>query len=294
VFQTIEQSIRVMSYNILTRATDGQTVPGSLTQASWWQRRTPMVALIKAANPDVIGVQEGGSPTNGWMSPRQVDTLQTALGSTYTVARTEALAGQPGYELAGNYIVYRNTTWAPVGNGGHYLINGPGAGFNGAWQVLRSRRTGAEVMVVSTHLSSGNDAAGCALRARETSALIAGAASIAANVRSGGVPILYTGDFASAPVTWLPDDSPGRLMRTTAQANDSYWAAPVFRNDRWNTMNKYRRVVEVGGTIIDRVFGTPGVAVHYWAQSVHEYAGKFVGVIPSDHNPVYTDLSIQG
>ncbi|HEV7205632.1 MAG TPA: hypothetical protein VGN18_13565 [Jatrophihabitans sp.] len=101
-------------------------------------------------------------------------------------------------------------------------------------------------------------------------------------------------DYASAPASWLPDDSPGRLMRALAGANDSYWAARAWRDDTWNTMNKYRRIVPVGSILIDRVFGTAGVAMHYWAQGVHEYRGTFVGVIPSDHNPVYADLSVQG
>ena len=64
--------------------------------------------------------------------------------------------------LTGNYIVYRNTAWAAVGDGGHFDLTQPASGYNAAWQVLRHRTSGAEVLVVTTHMYSGsNSLAGC-------------------------------------------------------------------------------------------------------------------------------------
>ena len=46
------------------------------------------------------------------------------------------------------------------------------------------------------------------------------------------------------------------------------------------------------GLSIDHVFASPGIAVTAWREILQLRGGKFLGVIPSDHNPVVADLLV--
>jgi hypothetical protein len=41
---------------------------------------------------------------------------------------------------------------------------------------------------------------------------------------------------------------------------------------------------------VDHVYAPPGVAVRRWQMVLDLTRGRFVGVIPSDHNPVAADV----
>jgi hypothetical protein len=58
-------------------------------------------------------------------------------------------------------------------------------------------------------------------------------------------------------------------------------------------VNGYYRKPNRSGRVIDHVFGEPGVALQTWHQLLNVKHGKFVGTIPSDHNPVVVGLSFQ-
>ena len=58
-------------------------------------------------------------------------------------------------------------------------------------------------------------------------------------------------------------------MATSAVARDDYVPERSLFNDQFDTNNKYQRGTVLGKVRIDRIFGTPGVAMHYWGQAVH-------------------------
>jgi hypothetical protein len=287
---TSEVNLRVMTYNLLILVSDGSRGGGGAGEviAPWnSKRKAAAAALVKRGNPDVIAVQEGSAYTYGWNTPRQVDSFASALGSTYTVARTQGFPGDSDYVLTGSHVVYRNTTYEAVGNGGHWDVGG---GKWAAWQVLRHRGTGREFLVVSTHLNSLTGASYDTVRRAQTQTLVDRARALAAG--RGGLPIVYAGDFGSVKMSWHLNDTPGAVMRST-RAADAWNVAQSVVNGRYSSVNQYKRTPPVGIGSYDRIFGSPGVAIRRWDQLLTLSSGKFVGTIPSDHNPVLADLTLR-
>jgi exonuclease III len=75
--------------------------------------------------------------------------------------------------------------------------------------------------------------------------------------------------------------------------SDALVAAQTRSNTQYASMNGYRRVPSQTGRIIDHIAADPGVATTGWSQLLNLHDGHFVGVIPSDHNPVVADLVVQ-
>jgi len=286
-----ELGVRVMSYNLLTITQDG-TAGGAggtgETIASWnTARKYKAAALVTAQNPDVILVQEGSNYTgSNWNTPRQVDSFASQLGSSYSVAHTQGLPGEPDYVLTGQHVVYRNTTLAAVGDGGHWLL--PDSKW-AAWQVLRHRSTGATFLVVSIHLTTQSCSTCDSMRRTETDALIDLATTKAAAL--GGIPIVYGGDVGSVLMSWHPYDAPGVAMKW-AHTADAFTASQAMGYTGYSSVNQYRRTPPQGAGSVDRVFGSAGVAMRGWHLAMQLVDGQFVGAIPSDHHPVVTDVSI--
>jgi hypothetical protein len=287
---TSEVNLRVMTYNLLILVSDGTRGGGGAGEviAPWnTKRKAAAATLVKRGNPDVIAVQEGSAYTYGWNTPRQVDSFASALGSSYTVARTQGFPGDSDYVMTGSHIVYRNTTYQAVGNGGHWDVGG---GKWAAWQVLSHRGTGREFLVVSTHLNTLTGATYDAVRRTQTQNVVDRARALATG--RGGIPIVYGGDFGSVKMSWHPDDTPGAVMRST-RAADAWNVAQTVVNGRYSSVNQYKRVPVVDAGSYDRIFGSPGVAIRRWDQLLTLSAGKFVGTIPSDHNPVIADITLR-
>ncbi|MDQ1739187.1 MAG: hypothetical protein QOE53_839, partial [Pseudonocardiales bacterium] len=96
VKMTNQQRLSVMTYNVLQAVSDGGIAGGQVI-APWSQRQPKVVGYIKQADPDLVGVQEAGAWTGAVKGPRMVDTLTTALGGVYRLARTEIPPSEPGY-----------------------------------------------------------------------------------------------------------------------------------------------------------------------------------------------------
>jgi endonuclease/exonuclease/phosphatase family metal-dependent hydrolase len=289
---TAEQQVRVMTYNLLDVTFDGRTEYGSERIAPWSQRKKASAALIRSGNPDVIAIEEGSDWTAGYRGPRQVDTLVSALGSGYALAHTETPPWSSqwvssAHDKAGNYILYRTATWRAVGAGGHFSIGG---GRFVAWQVLQNRGTGAKFLVVATHLIAQRGATRNRIRMTETQTAIAGIARI--NAARGNVPVVYAGDWNSPGRNAGANNGPRRVM-ASIRAVDAFDVAQRHSRADYRSMNHYARVPPTGVYHIDRIFAGPGVAVRAWRQLLNLSHGRFVGVIPSDHNPVLADLSIR-
>ncbi len=287
VVQSREQSVRVMSYNVLHLAADGTKESGN-TVAAWSQRKVAAAALITSARPDIAGVQEGGD----WVSVktvRQVDSLRSQLardGYDYTVAHTEAAFGQPGYVRTGNYILY-SSAYRAVGAGGNWRLYST-ANVWAVYQELENVSTGARLLVVNTHLTQPGGHANDLLRRSETQAMLSHANSLAA---SQDVPVVYLGDYNSNSNPALYSlDGPGSVMRST-QTADARLVAQSHVNPNWDSINDYMRAPYHYSLYWDYIWLSAGVSATQWGMAVRISGGKFVGVIPSDHNPIWAQLS---
>jgi endonuclease/exonuclease/phosphatase family metal-dependent hydrolase len=273
------QNVRVMTYNVLHQPAAG-TKEGGTTVGTWAQRRVPMIALIRKVNPDVLGLQEASDWVGAVKGPRVADDLAARLGG-YTVAHTEVTPGQKGWMRTARYILYRTATYKAVGSGGHWEL---GPGRFAAYQQLQNRTTGARFLAVSVHLSPGGGSAADLSRRAETQKLLSSARSLQASTH---VPVIYVGDFNSHE--GHPLDGPGVAMRAAGVA-DADEVAQVKANRRYNSANQYLRSPMLGHWDIDHVYAPAGVAVRGWEIALTLTRGRFVGTIPSDHNPVVADV----
>ena len=282
VKMTNQQRLSVMTYNILRAASDG-SVAGGQVIAPWSQRQYGAAGYIKQASPDIVGVQEGASWAYGVVKgPRQVDTLVTALGGAYRLARTEIPPTEPGYRRIGNYILYKPTTYQTVGTGWHWTMP---SGHFAAYQGLQNRVTGARVLFVDVHMGVENTDA---VRLSDMKWLMSTASNYAASLRAS---VIYAGDFNSTVNRYHVYDGPSVAARA-ANVADGLDSAQWLGNQRYNSANGYSRIPPAFGQSIDHVYAPPGVALVSWRLLLNLSAGKFVGVMPSDHNPLVADMTI--
>jgi endonuclease/exonuclease/phosphatase family metal-dependent hydrolase len=276
--------VRAMTYNVLRVKKDGSYSSGNRI-APWSQRKAGVVALIRRADPDILALQEASDWVGPVKGPRMADDLRSTLGSsTWSLARTEVPPWELSYFRTGRYILYKTSVFSAVGEGGHWNL---GNLRFAAYQILQHRSTGARVLVLSVHLEFGNySRAKDALRQQQTKVLLDKVRSYLAN---RPMPVLYLGDFNSHEYRSNIFDGPGRVFRP-AFINDSDEVAPVAINRSLNSSNKYARVAPRTGAHVDHIYVPPGVGVRRFEVVAALSGGRYVGVIPSDHNPVTTDV----
>jgi endonuclease/exonuclease/phosphatase family metal-dependent hydrolase len=280
---TTRTSFTVMTYNLLSLTFDGTKINGTAV-APWSKRRAGVVQLIEQGSPDILCVQEAASFVSG--RTRQVDDLVRALGGRYKLARTEVPPTEPGWMRTGLYVLYKPGSFSFV-SGAHWEIG------NGRWAAyarLRSRTTGAVVLVVNPHLFGGSGRSYDARRQTETASMVKQASGYASS--HGSIPVVYAGDFNSNTSRSHVFDGAGAAMRS-ARVLDAKDVAVHLYNASYNSANQYLRTPARAGDNIDYVFAGAGVGVLSWGIVLHLVGGRFPGVIPSDHNPVQARLDIR-
>jgi endonuclease/exonuclease/phosphatase family metal-dependent hydrolase len=281
---TGEQSVNVMTYDIRDLRSDG-TYEGSGVIAPWSKRAPKQAALIRQAHPDVIAIEEGASFVGQSKTERQVDSLRHAIGGSYLVADTEIPPTQPHYFRTGDNIIYNSATFTPVGKGSHFAV---GNSKYAAYDEFASRATGAKFLFVATHLMVGLGHEDDLTREAETKTILSKAGGIA---RRRHIPVIYAGDFNSPD----PNVGAGRSTgagsaMTAAGAKDAVVVAPKRAHAQYNSDNEDLRKPPRSGLDIDHIFAPAGVEVASAGIVVDLRRGRFVGVIPSDHNPVVARL----
>jgi endonuclease/exonuclease/phosphatase family metal-dependent hydrolase len=280
--RTLEQPVEVMTYNLLQTTNDDKH-EGNGIIAPWAQRLPKQVALIKAIEPDFLATQEGAKYTAPEV--RQVDSLAAGLGAPYALDRTEIPPTELHYFRTGVNIIYNTSTYAPVGAGNHIDV---GNARYAAYQEFRNLKTGARVLFIATHLLVGKGHADDLSRETETKNLIRFGSRLAHRRR---IPVVYAGDFNSASTKDknFTVDGAGVAMRG-AFAADALSVAQQRTHATYDSANEYLRRAPHSDNDIDHIFAPPGVGVRSAGVEVHLRAGKFVGVIPSDHNPLVAEL----
>lgn len=279
------QSVLAMTFNVLQLTSDG-IHEGGQTVAPWSSRRPVAASLIKQSHPDVVAIQEAWPYTQAAVGPRQIDSLVSALGAPYKLARTEVPPPQSGYFRIGDYIVYNSSVVTPVGSGGSWQL---GDSHYAAYQIMQYRVSGARFLFTSVHLlptlySSKYDTA----RENETKSLLRQGSAYAA---AHHVPVIYAGDFNSDSSASHAFDGPA-IPLAAANIASARWAAQSLSNTNYDTANQYLRTPPAYNQSIDGVYAPGGTAIYSWREILNLTAGRFVGTMASDHNPLYVNLVI--
>jgi endonuclease/exonuclease/phosphatase family metal-dependent hydrolase len=220
---------------------------------------------------------------NPYTKVRQADSLRSALGSRYRLADTGK--GPDGTNrLCENFVLYQPSQVKLAGSGGHWQIDSDRLA---TYQPLASVRTGARFLFVAVHLVAPKGRSYDQARAEETTSLVGQAQAYAA--RHGITSIVIAGDFNAYPGRRGSSDTPGKVLGNSRFA-DALRVAQSVRNSSYNSINEYKRTPPRRGGSVDHVFVSPGVGVSSWQETLRLSHGQFVGVIPSDHNPVSSTI----
>jgi len=134
------ENIKVASQNVLCFDCTVKGVKNS--DITWAKRSVIHLAEIKAKNPDVLLLQEAWNPNNGLTS------FYTNLKNQgYTEAHKNPTYTGGGYS---NRVYYKSSKYTQI-SAGDFSI--PGEKRGATWALLKSKSTGKEFYVVSTHLS---------------------------------------------------------------------------------------------------------------------------------------------
>jgi endonuclease/exonuclease/phosphatase family metal-dependent hydrolase len=282
--------VRVLSYNSMSASLDGQQHPGGVA-APWKDRRPGQLSLMKGSGADVIGIEEGMACiikyTDGTNCYRQIDSISDGMSAAgYTLAGTLTTKAS---RYSGNYILFRNTV-QPVGAGGTWYIGDTSSHNQTAvYQLFKVPSTGAQFLFVVTHLVTGSTSAGDKSREIETANMLKDASAFASN--HGVTSIVYVGDFNSYVGEWGRSDLTGAKMRSS-RIPDGVEVAQSMPRAQFDSINALYRTARKGHGSIDHIYATGGVGVRTWGELLDISSGKFVGTIPSDHNPVWAGLAI--
>ncbi|HVV77578.1 MAG TPA: hypothetical protein VHC43_16265 [Mycobacteriales bacterium] len=284
-----QQAVKTLTYNIREAQYDNEP-DGSNHGAPWAQRKGPAAALIRTAMPDVMAIEEGASFVDGSTTIRQVDSLTTALGSPYALARTEIPPTEKHYFRTGDYIIYNSDTLKTVGNGDHWDTGEASLGPQhwAAYQEFQVIGSGAKFVFVAFHLVQKNTdpSTDDAARERQATSMIQ-----QAHAKFPNLPIVYGGDTNSALEKKHVIDS-ARVAARAFHIDDSLDVAQSRHNAKYNSANGYSPKPPAFGDDIDAILAEPGVGVSAWDELLNLSHGKFVPPIPSDHNPVVATVQI--
>lgn len=306
-------NLTVASFNIKC----ANCYSGLPNEGTWLERRSAVVAQVRAQKPDVIGFQEA---SQGWikdasgttLNKSQFEDLVERLGSPYKLTNTHrnncVKSTTPtnceyrdqGASL-GTKIVYNSSRLSLVSQGSSKLPKLAGDGDRYvAWAVLKEKTSGKQFLFADTHLEHTGDSGGSTayhdLRIAQTKAALA-----VINEHRGTLPVYFVGDFNSNKWT-APSNGPydalraagfidplGNEYRTTTTAPGAIVEKRIRTN--YSSYSGYNLKAPsfqyLNGTYIDYIWVSPGIEVPEWETVVDvDDNGNFVGRIPSDHNMI--------
>jgi len=243
--------------------------------SGWSTRHSAALEAIKSRQPDVIATQEADE----WTTP------------------------PPGYAEAqymhAKRLFYKTSRFALAP-----YTSGPNSGFvqmspgrYAVWAQLVDRDSAKEIIFVDAHTSYAN--ADYELRGQEVQNLI----DHMDQINSGGLPIVYAGDYNSNKHRGTYDEAAGfgtqdTVGRTFARAGyyDAYDLARTLKRPNWNSFSGLTTTPTIGktwGDHVDHVYIKPATAnVWRWMNAGLYSGSRYQAPVPSDHRPVQVTLYI--
>lgn len=278
--------LRVASYNVLCANC-------SKGKASWAKRRAAVVETIRDQDPDVLGVQEASQGRIAGGGSQYMDLLNR-LGDPYRI--TDA---NRGASLAVR-IIYNSDRVEVIEKGSAFLPKGKSRRA-ATWAIFEQKQTGERFFFLSTHFEPTNDKKGSRknwnTRRRQANAVV----DIIRRNNPDDLPVIAVGDYNSTK--WeKPSNGPYDIMEKAGYLDPlgngyrTRGTAPgAFVEKRINTSyasyNMYQRKArnfpgQLTGSNPDYIFVTPMRVSEYETVVKLDSAGRWKGVIPSDHNMI--------
>ncbi len=300
---------------------------GIAEEKPWTTRRTAIIETINSEGPDVIGLQEAQQSwlldSNGdTINKSQFEDLVERLGGVWKLtnpARNNCVKSTTPTDCVykdqgaskGTKIIYRTDRLKLISSGTVELSALTSSSYDRylAWAVFEQLSTGKQFFFGDTHLEPDNDKVGQTIyhdqRARQAQDIL----RIIAAKNTGKLPVVLVGDLASsradeptnAPYDVLTKggliDPLGNVKGVTQPVNPT---VQTRINTNYYSFNGWARTArkttsQVNGIYNDYILTSPGTTVAEFENVVKvDSAGKFVGVIPSDHNMVRATLWLPG
>jgi endonuclease/exonuclease/phosphatase family metal-dependent hydrolase len=273
-------AIKVATYNVCSVACD----PSGRT---WTVRKPAVIANIAAQSPDILALQE----MDRSLLADLLEGINAATSRAYMTSDPPSKGGSGRTKLA--YDTQR-FDMVPNADGSVELSSwDSGTRKWAVWAILIDKVSGKKLFVVSDHLVAGVEWQ--ELRKVQTAEVVA---MVAAN-NPDGLPVVIAGDFNSGrdykPSNYVYDVLTEAGYREPLGNTNNSWtparsATAEHRvNLDYNTYNGFddyaRRSKYDNGSDIDYIWHSPKIRVAVSAVAVDvDTAGRFVGLIPSDHN----------
>jgi endonuclease/exonuclease/phosphatase family metal-dependent hydrolase len=259
------ETLKVMAYNLRFASTSKPN--------AWPDRRPIMVDCLKAADPDIIGTQEGVY--------HQLKDLENDL-QQYRWIGTGREGGSRGEFMA---IFYKKDRFEPLEFDHFWLSDTPeviGSSTWGnsvkrmvTWVRFKDRLSAKEFYLVNTHFDHQVQAS----REKSAELLLARVKKLDPNL-----PLIITGDFNAKAGA----NKAYEILTTENWLTDTWNSAKEKRGEVVATFNNFRQKIP-GDNRIDWIL-TRNVDAPAWIEIVTcEKDGQY----PSDHFPVYTELSLE-
>jgi endonuclease/exonuclease/phosphatase family metal-dependent hydrolase/fibronectin type 3 domain-containing protein len=286
---------------------------GKTNERTWYDRRDTVVALVKAQAPDVIGFQEAAQSwltENGKkVSLSQFEDLINRLGSPYKLVNTArnncvksttptGCVYKDQGASKGTKIVYNSDKLTLVAEGSKQLsyISTKDNERYVAWAIFEQKASGKYFFFADTHLEHASGTSYYNLRKKQTEEIMAEIAK----QNTDDLPTFLVGDFNSHKTT-SPSNAPydvvlknglidplGNYYKSTTSVNPDVLSKRIRTN--YNSYNSWalsppKSSTNVNGSYLDYMFVDPRIRTTEWETVLDlDSAGKWVGIIPSDHN----------
>lgn len=282
-----------------------------------WTTRLPVVAhQIRRADLDVLGIQEASASTKytrGGVA--QFADILAELGSPYAFTNTDRYckapdeAGRcPTGASSSDRILYNTNRLQMQNNGSRKLDTRAwdnGSGRYVVWAEFEAISSGKKFFFVNTHLEPGTEGA---TRQQQVAIILE---EIAVQ-NTNNLPVVVVGDLGStkfdsqvvsghtniAHRSFIDGGFTDPLVNTP-----KYKGVPTFDaiNVKYSSLNYFNAAPQLVagaypiGSYIDYIMTRGGVFTYQQWETVLDLDGdgNFAGVIPSDHNLITLDLTLQ-
>ena len=260
-------SLSVMSYNVYFDLSESQRNPDDV------------IASIQQKDPDVFGLNESGAD---WLKK-----MDASLGSVYACAKGLALENSD--DAIYNAIYFKKDKFELVESGTKWLSATPdrvskypeAKHYKGmTYAILKDKATGAKFMYLNVHLDgSGDSSAHAALKAvRKRQAQLV----MEFTSKYPMYPIVIGGDFNEGTGSDVVKSfsQGGRFRYCGNEATEKTLLGTTDVNSTFSGM---------GSSVFDYLF-VSGDSIT--VQKYEQYDNKMNGKYPSDHLPVYGEITI--